>query len=100
MFVVVADVESHDIEDTIIAEGLLLFIVGEIMFLYPAGAEGVKADGKEEAQQQVSDGLRTKEIPHGGDEYDFGSPVEGHPFIEGFYLPKSLDAEDLEQGIE
>ena len=100
MFVVVADVESHDIEDTIIAEGLLLFVMGQVVFLYPAGTEGVKADGEEEAQQQVTDSLGAEEIPDSGNKDGFRREVEGHPFIEGLDLAEPLDAEDLEQGIE
>lgn len=100
VFVMIADIESYDIKHAVVAEGLLLFVMGQVVFLYPAGAEGVKADGEEETQQQVTDGLRAEEIPDSGNEDGFGREVEGHPFIEGLDLAESLDAEDLEQGIE
>ena len=100
MFVMVADVEGYDIEDAVVAEGLLLFVVGQVVFLYPPCAQRVKANGEEEAQQQVGYGLRAKKVPDGGDEDYFGSEVEGDPFIEGLDFAESLDAEDLEQGVE
>jgi len=100
VFVVVADVEGYEVQNTVVAEGFLLFVVGQVVFLDPPGAEGVEADREEEAQQEVGDGFRAEEIPHGGDEYDLCAPVEGDPFIEGLDFAESLDAEDLEQRIK
>ena len=100
VFVMVADVEGYDIEDAVVAEGFLLFVVGQVVFLYPPGAERMKTDGEEEAQQQVTDGLRAEEIPDSGNEDGFCREVEGYPFIEGLDFAEPLDAEDLEQGIK
>jgi len=60
----------------------------------------MEADGEEEAEQEVGDGLGSHEIPNGGDEYRFGDPIEGNPFIEGFDLAQAGDTEYLEEWVE
>src|ERR1700742_1372927 len=100
VFVVIADVEGYDVEDAIVAEGLLLLIVCEVVFLYPTGAQRVEADGEEEAQEKGDDGFGAEGDPDTGDEGGFRGPVEGDPFVEGFDLAQAGDAEDLEKRIE
>lgn len=100
MFIVVADIEGYGVEYAIIAKGLLLFVVREVVLLYPAGAKRMEADGEEEAEQEVGEGLGTEEIPYGCNKYRFGDPIEGNPFIKGFDLAKAGNAEYLEERVE
>ena len=48
VLVVIANVEGYGIQHAVIAKGLLLFVVREIMLLDPAGAKRMEADGEEE----------------------------------------------------
>lgn len=100
VFVMISYVEGDQVQDAIVAKGLLLFIVGKIMFLDPAGAQGMEADGEEEAEEEVNDRFGSEEIPDCGDEDGFGGKIQRYPFVEGFYLPEPGDAKDLEQRIE
>ena len=100
MFIVVADIKGYCIEYAIVAKRLLLFVVGEVVFLYPAGAKGMEADREEETEQEIGDSLGTEEIPDGCDEDCFGGPIDGNPFVKGLDLPQAGDTEYLEEGIE
>ena len=100
VFVMVANVEGYSIEHAVIAEGFLLIVMREIMLLDPPGAQGVEADGEEEAGQEVDDGFGAEEIPDGGNEDGTGDPIKRNPFIKRLYLPETRDAEGLEKGVE
>jgi hypothetical protein len=100
VFIVITHIEGDGIEYSIITEGLLLFIMGKIVFLYPPGSQGMEAYREEEAGQEIDEGLRAKKIPDAGREGDLSQPVQGNPFVEGLDLPEAGDAEYLEEGIE
>src|SRR6185437_1600102 len=100
VFVVISDVERDGIQYAVVAEGLLLIVMSEVMLLHPTGAQGVKPNRKKEAEQQVCDGFRTKSDPDAGDEGSFRHPVERHPFVEWLDLAYAGDAEYLEKRIE
>lgn len=56
MFIMITYVQVRDIQRSVIALGFLV-AMSEKMFLDPAGAERVKTDGKEKADQQVNGGF-------------------------------------------
>ena len=49
VFVVMAHIEGDHVQPAIVAVGLLVFIVGQVMFLDPAGAQRMEANREEEA---------------------------------------------------
>ena len=100
VFVMVTDVKGYCVEHAIITKRFLQLVVGEVVFLYPACAKGMETDGEEEAEQEIGDRFRAKEIPDGGDENGFSGPVERYPFVKRLYLPEAGNAEYLENGVE
>ena len=66
VFVVIAHVEGNDIQYAVVAKGFLFFVMGEIMFLDPPGAQWVKSYGEEEAGKKIYDGFGAEGIPHAG----------------------------------
>jgi hypothetical protein len=100
VFVMISYVKGYIVEYAIIAKRFLLFVVCQIMFLDPAGSQRVKSDREEEAEQEVNDCLGAEGHPDGGGENNLGEPVQCYPFIKGFDLAQSGDAEYLEYGVE
>jgi hypothetical protein len=100
VFVMMTHVKGDQVEPAIVAMGLLMLIVGKIVFLYPAGAERVEADGEEEAGEQVNDRFRPGDIPDCGDKDGFEGPIQRYPSVKRFDLAKPGNAKDLEKRIE
>ena len=100
VFVMMPHVKGDEVQHAIVAKGLLLFIVGKIMFLDPAGAEGMEANGKEKAEEEINDRFGSEEIPDCGDEDGFGRKIQRYPFVKRFDLAEPGDPKDLEKRIE
>src|SRR5882672_10353016 len=100
VFVVIAHVEGNDIQYAIVAKGFLLFVKGKIVLLDPAGAQGVKPYGEEEARKKIYNGFGAEGIPDAGCEGYFRQPVQRYPFIKGLDFLQAGNAKNLKNGIE
>src|ERR1700677_2869857 len=64
VLIVVADIERRDIDRAIVAEGLLLRIIG-IVLLYPPATHRVQADREEKREHEIQQPYPSAEIYDG-----------------------------------